>query len=56
MPKYCKKCKLQGHDENDCYVLHPELYPKEEKVVEGDKDKVKGGTEQQTEAEGEFKE
>ncbi|KAK4716560.1 hypothetical protein R3W88_014898 [Solanum pinnatisectum] len=30
MPKYCKNCKLQGHNEKECYVLHPELYPKEE--------------------------
>lgn len=30
MPIYCKKCKIQGHDEK-CYVLHPELYPKESK-------------------------
>ncbi|KAH0706171.1 hypothetical protein KY285_010690 [Solanum tuberosum] len=25
LPKYCKKCKLQGHNEDDCKVLHPEL-------------------------------
>ncbi|KAG5619976.1 hypothetical protein H5410_005194 [Solanum commersonii] len=25
LPKYCKKCKLQGHNEDDCRVLHPEL-------------------------------
>lgn len=31
MPKYCKRCKLQGHDEEECYVIHPELYPKKEK-------------------------
>lgn len=28
MPKYCAKCKLQGHDEQGCYVLHLELYDK----------------------------
>ncbi|KAH0709038.1 hypothetical protein KY284_010465 [Solanum tuberosum] len=27
VPKYCKTCKLQGHNENDCYVIHPELFP-----------------------------
>lgn len=26
LPKYCKTCKLQGHDEEECYVLHPELF------------------------------
>ncbi|KAF3659982.1 hypothetical protein FXO37_13724 [Capsicum annuum] len=25
MPKYCKYCKLQGHRESECFVLHPEL-------------------------------
>ena len=34
MPKYCKNCKLQGHNEKECFVLHPELYPKEEDVSE----------------------
>ncbi|KAG5620172.1 hypothetical protein H5410_005390 [Solanum commersonii] len=31
VPKYCKNCKLQGHNETDCFILHPELYAKEEK-------------------------
>ncbi|KAG5631659.1 hypothetical protein H5410_003376 [Solanum commersonii] len=26
MPKYCQECCLQGHDENTCWSLHPELY------------------------------
>lgn len=30
LPKYCKNCKSQGHNEKECFVLHPELYPKEE--------------------------
>ncbi|XP_060194982.1 uncharacterized protein LOC132624180 [Lycium barbarum] len=30
VPKYCKNYKVQGHNEQDCYVIHPELYPKEE--------------------------
>ncbi|XP_049359160.1 uncharacterized protein LOC125823817 [Solanum verrucosum] len=34
LPKYCKNCKLQGHNEKECFVLHPELYPKEEDVSE----------------------
>ncbi|KAG5600400.1 hypothetical protein H5410_031770 [Solanum commersonii] len=25
VPAYCKQCKLQGHAEDDCRVLHPEL-------------------------------
>lgn len=27
MPKYCKESKLQGHNEVECRVLHPELHP-----------------------------
>lgn len=30
MQKYCKSCKLLGHKETECYVLHPEL----EQVIE----------------------
>lgn len=30
LPKYCKNCKLQGHNEKECFILHLELYPKEE--------------------------
>lgn len=26
MPKYCKECCLQGHDENNRWTIHPELY------------------------------
>ncbi|PHU25243.1 putative acyl-activating enzyme 2 [Capsicum chinense] len=25
LPKYCKTCKLEGHDESECRILHPEL-------------------------------
>nr|XP_016495963.1 PREDICTED: probable serine/threonine-protein kinase tsuA [Nicotiana tabacum] len=25
LPKYCKECRLPGHDEIDCWRLHPEL-------------------------------
>lgn len=28
VPKYCSTCMIQGHDENQCYVLHPELFHK----------------------------
>ncbi|KAG5629516.1 hypothetical protein H5410_001233 [Solanum commersonii] len=34
VPKYCKTSKLQGHNEKDCYVIHPELFPQEEKKDE----------------------
>ncbi|KAG5568645.1 hypothetical protein H5410_064340 [Solanum commersonii] len=33
MPKYCKECCLQGHDEQSCWTIHPELY--EVKTEEG---------------------
>ncbi|KAH0691238.1 hypothetical protein KY290_019517 [Solanum tuberosum] len=26
MPKYCTECCLQGHDEQNCCTIHPELY------------------------------
>ncbi|KAG5586573.1 hypothetical protein H5410_047007 [Solanum commersonii] len=25
IPSYCRKCKLQGHMEDECRILHPEL-------------------------------
>lgn len=43
MPKYCQKCKLQGHEEQECRVLHPELQKnyEEQMVNESNKeDKV----------------
>jgi len=39
VPKHCKTCKLQGHNEEECFILHPELYRKEEIEVDGDKEK-----------------
>lgn len=27
LPKYCKNFKLQEHNENECFILHPILYP-----------------------------
>ncbi|KAH0716807.1 hypothetical protein KY290_013066 [Solanum tuberosum] len=34
VPKYCKTCKLQGHNEKDYYVIHPELFPQDEQKEE----------------------
>ncbi|XP_015169512.1 uncharacterized protein [Solanum tuberosum] len=34
VPKYCKNCKIQGHNEDECFVIHPELYPKPERKNE----------------------
>lgn len=31
VPKYCKTCMIQGHNEEQCHVEHPELYPKDAK-------------------------
>lgn len=39
MPKYYRSCKLQGNEEKNCYVLHPKLYPNQEKEDEGKKNK-----------------
>ncbi|WMV42195.1 hypothetical protein MTR67_035580 [Solanum verrucosum] len=39
VPKYCKFCKLQGHNEKECVIIHPELYPKEENKKEETSDK-----------------
>lgn len=30
VPKNCKTCKLRGHNAKECFIIHPELYPKEE--------------------------
>lgn len=30
VPKYCKTCKLQRHSKKEYFIIHPELYPKEE--------------------------
>ncbi|KAG5611101.1 hypothetical protein H5410_022382 [Solanum commersonii] len=32
MPKYYKTCMIQGHDEEQCYVEHPELHPARQNV------------------------
>lgn len=31
LPKYCKTCKLEGHNKDDCFVLHPELFEESKK-------------------------
>lgn len=35
LPKYCKTCKKKGHNELDCWVIHPDLH---KKFNEGDED------------------
>lgn len=34
--KYCSKCKLQGHDNDNCRILHPELIHRRSNVTDGD--------------------
>uniref|UniRef100_A0A0V0HA32 Putative ovule protein n=1 Tax=Solanum chacoense TaxID=4108 RepID=A0A0V0HA32_SOLCH len=34
MPNYCKECCLQGHNENECWRIHPELYHSESEQKE----------------------
>lgn len=36
VPKYCQTYKLYGHSANECFVIHPNFYLKEE-----DKDEIK---------------
>lgn len=33
LPKYCKHCKVQGHYEKECKVLHPELRKNNNKEI-----------------------
>lgn len=42
LPKYCKNYKLLGHDQLECWRLHPELYVEKEnlKQVVNGKDQV----------------
>lgn len=35
IPKYCKECGLQGHNEYECRRIHPELIPVVENQIEG---------------------
>lgn len=34
VPKYFKTCKKQGHNEQQCWVINPQLHKKQEDVVE----------------------
>lgn len=36
--KYCTMCKLQGHNEQQCYVLYPKLYSENKEKKEDDSD------------------
>ncbi|KAG5587131.1 hypothetical protein H5410_047565 [Solanum commersonii] len=36
--KYYKTCKQQGHSANECFVIHPEVYPKEVEKENDEKD------------------
>ncbi|KAH0639802.1 hypothetical protein KY285_036388 [Solanum tuberosum] len=44
VPKYCQTCMIQGHNEEQCYVVHPELHPfkEEDKKAEESKEDGKG--------------
>lgn len=33
MKKYCKACKLQGHKEAECFVIHPQLKIQKEDMM-----------------------
>ncbi|KAH0717566.1 hypothetical protein KY290_014156 [Solanum tuberosum] len=37
LPRYCTHCKLQGHDLQGCWILHPEHRPKREEKQEDKK-------------------
>lgn len=32
VPKYCKTSKLQGYNENKCFVIHPKLKQRRRKM------------------------
>ncbi|KAH0635528.1 hypothetical protein KY289_035443 [Solanum tuberosum] len=41
VPKYCKNCRIQGHDEQQYYVVHPELYPSIKETMDKGKEKMR---------------
>ncbi|KAH0672995.1 hypothetical protein KY284_024082 [Solanum tuberosum] len=41
IPKYCKTCMLQGHDEQQCYVEHPKFDRMEERNAPQQMEKIK---------------
>lgn len=46
MPKYCKECWLQGHDENTYWNVHPKLMNennKEENLETSKEQQIEGG-------------
>uniref|UniRef100_A0A0V0IDF8 Putative ovule protein n=1 Tax=Solanum chacoense TaxID=4108 RepID=A0A0V0IDF8_SOLCH len=44
LPKYCNECCLQGHDEHNCWALHPELLDVRDKTDGQEKETEKLGT------------
>ncbi|KAH0639363.1 hypothetical protein KY285_035949 [Solanum tuberosum] len=42
VPKYCQTCMIQGHDEQQYYVVHPDLHPNREKSEYDEGKKVEG--------------
>ncbi|WMV18187.1 hypothetical protein MTR67_011572 [Solanum verrucosum] len=40
VPKYCQTCMIQGHNEEQCYVVHPELHPYKEKSLQEEGKKI----------------
>lgn len=40
IPKYCRECKLQGHNEEECRRLHPELVEDNGKGKQVEQDNV----------------
>lgn len=35
LPKYCKRCKMQGHNKDDCSIIYPKLRKQVHKREEG---------------------
>lgn len=40
LPKYCKECKLQGHDMLECWIIHPKLMDNRSDEIRAVKDEV----------------
>lgn len=56
LSKYCQTYKLQGHNEEDCFVLHPELFDDGKKEKDNKKEKpLEGGEIDKTKINGEGK-
>ncbi|KAH0692908.1 hypothetical protein KY290_021060 [Solanum tuberosum] len=61
LPKYCTHCKVQGHVEEDCKHLHPELrtengggtgQPKGDEASQDDQEKVRGDEKRKNDQQG----